>query len=238
MELGGVPGISVGQFMSPSGVAVDADGNILVASHFFVQKFSPTGKFLQQVGGMNEQLFSLHSPRGMAIGKSGRVYITEQQKHRVAILNSDLSFYKRFTDADWMLGSGHLNMPQGIAVNSRGNVYVADMMNHAVQVFDSEGKFQFRFGKMGTGPGATTSPTSIAIDSLDYVYVGTGNYCICVFDAGGKFVRSFGEHGSEVGKFNMIRALHVDCNNILYIGESTCNRIQLFRLETTAHVSY
>ena len=145
MELGGVPGISVGQFMSPSGVAVDADGNILVASHFFVQKFSPTGKFLQQVSGMNEQSFSLHSPRGMVISKNGRVYITEQKKNRMTILNSDLSFYKRFTDADRMLGLGHLNMPQGTAINSRGNVYVADMMNYAVQVFDSEGEFQFRF---------------------------------------------------------------------------------------------
>ena len=59
----------------------------------------------------------------------------------------------RFTDADKMLGSGHLNMPQGVAVNSKGTVYIVDMMNHAVQVFNSEGEFQFRFGKMGTGPG-------------------------------------------------------------------------------------
>ena len=229
MELGGNLGIGVGQFMSPSGVAVDVDGNILVASHFFLQKFSPAGKFLQQVGSMNEQPFSLHSPRGMVIGKNGRIYITEQSNNRVTILNSDLSLYKRFTDADQMLGSGHLSMPQGIAVNSRGNLYVADMTNHTVQVFNSEGEFQFRFGKMGTGLEATASPTSIAIDSLDYVYVGTGSCRICVFDAGGKFVRSFGERGSEVGKFNMIRALHIDCNDILYVGEWTCNRIQLFR---------
>ena len=230
MEIGKDPGISPGQFMSPSGVAVDSDGNILVASHYFVQKFSPTGQFLQQAGGTNPQAsFIIESPRGLAIGENGRVYISEQQKNRVTILNSDLSFYKRFTDADKMLGSGHLNMPQGVAVNSKGTVYIVDMMNHAVQVFNSEGEFQFRFGKMGTGPGGTTSPSAITIDSNDNVYVGTGGCSICIFDAAGKFVRSFGEYGSEVGKFNMIRALHIDCRGILYVGEWSSNRIQLFR---------
>ena len=231
MEIGKSPGISPGQFLSPSGVAVDSDGNILVASHYFVQKFSPTGQFLQQAGGTNPQAapFTIESPRCLAIGKNGRIYITEQQKNRVTILNSDLSFYKRFTDADKMLGSGHLNMPQGLAVNSKGNVYIADMMNHAVQVFDSEGEFQFRFGKMGAGPGCTTSPSAITIDSNDNVYVGTGGCSISIFDSSGNFVRSFGEYGSEVGKFSTIRALHIDSNEILYVGEWQSNRIQLFQ---------
>ena len=82
---------------------------------------------------------------------------------------------------------------------------------------------------MGTGPGGTTSPSAITIDSNDNVYVGTGGCSICIFDAAGKFVRSFGEYGSEVGKFSMIRALHIDCRGILYVGEWSSSRIQLFR---------
>lgn len=229
LEMGGEPGIGIGQFLSPNGVAVDSDGNILVASHYFIQKFTSSGKFLQQAGGMNPMGFSIEAPRGMAIGKDGRIYIAEQQKHRITILNRDLSLHKRFTDADRMLGSGHLNMPQGVAVNSEGNVYVADMMNHVIQVFDPEGVFLFRFGKMGHGPGTTTSPSAIAIDKEDYVYVGTGSCSVSIFDPKGGFVRAFGEYGAEVGKFSQIRALHIDRDGVLYVGEWTSNRIQMFK---------
>ena len=230
LELGGEPGLGMGQFLSPTGVAVDGEGNLLVACHYFVQKFDLNGKFLQQVGGPGQDgSFSIDSPRGLVIGKNGRVYISEQQKHRVTILNSDLTLYKRFSDADRMLGSGHLNLPQGLAINSNGNVYVADMMNHVVQVFDSEGSFLFRFGGMGHGPGTTTSPTSVAIDPEDYVYVGTATGTVSIFSGEGKFIRAFGEHGIEIGKFNMIRALHLDRDGVLYVGEWTTNRIQMFK---------
>ena len=228
LELGGEPGLGMGQFLNPNGVAVDSEGNILVAGHYFLQKFSSNGKFLEQVGGTGQTDFSIDSPRGIAIGKGGRVYIAEQQKHRITILNPDLSLYKRFSDADRMLGSGHLNMPQGLAVSSKGNIYVADMMNHVVQVFDAEGTFLFRFGGMGQGPGTTTSPMAVAIDTEDNVYVASASV-VSLFDARGVFVRAFGEHGSEVGRFNTIRALHLDRNGILYVGEWTSNRIQMYK---------
>ena len=229
MELGGDPGIGVGQFLSPTGVAIDKDGNILVASHYFLQKFSTTGKFLQQAGGTDPKGFIIESPRGLAIGKEGQVYISEQQKHRVKVLNPDLSLRTTFTDACRTLGSGHLNMPQGIAVNSEGLVYVADMMNHAVQVFDAEGQFLFKFGKMGAGIDCITSPSAIVIDKADYVYLGSGTCKVSIFDSKGTFMQSFGEYGSDLGKFNQIRAMHIDRNGLLYVGEWTSNRIQIFK---------
>lgn len=230
LELGGEPGLGMGQFLSPTGVAVDDKGDILVASHYYVKKFSREGRCLQQAGGTGaDGSFSIDSPRGLVIGKHGRVYISEQQKHRVTILNSDLTLYKRFSEADRMLGSGHLNLPQGLAVNNNGDVYVADMMNHVIQVFDAEGIFLFRFGGMGHGPGTTTSPTAVAIDLNDYVYVGSGTGTVSIFSTEGKFVRIFGEHGIEVGKFSMIRAMHIDKNGVLYVGEWTSNRIQMFQ---------
>ena len=231
LELGDEPGLGMGQFLSPTGVGIDERGHILVASHYFVKRFSCEGRCLQQAGGTNEsgKAFCIDSPRGLAIGNKGRVYISEQQKHRITILNHDLTLYKRFSSADRMLGSGHLNLPQGLAVSKNGNVFVADMMNHVIQVFDDEGEFLFRFGGMGHGPGTTTSPTSVAVDSEDYVYVGTATGTVSIFSSDGKFLRSFGENGVEIGKFSMIRAMHIDKNGILYVGEWTNNRIQMFQ---------
>lgn len=229
LEMGRGVGLGMGQFINPNGVAVDSDGNILVASHYFIQKFTSDGQFLQQAGGSNPKGLQIEAPRGMAIDKDGRIYIAEQQKHQIKVLNPDLTLYKTFTDADRMLGSGHLNTPQGVAINSQGQVYVVDMMNHVIQVFDAEGQFLFRFGKMGSGPGSTTSPSAIAIDKEDYVYVGTASGTVAIFDPKGNFVRAFGEYGSQVGKFHQIRALHIDRNGILYVGEWTANRIQMFK---------
>ena len=227
-EIGGEPGLGMGCFLSPTGVAVDMNGNILVACHYFIQRFSIHGDFIEQAGGTDPQGFQIDAPRGMAIGKNGRVYVSEQSKNRIMIINPDLTFYKTFTQADPLLGSGHLNVPQGIAISSSGCVYVADMMNHAIQVFDDEGNFQFRFGKMGSGPGSTAAPTAITIDDKDNIYVAT-SASISIFDSKGTFLRSFGEYGSEVGKFSMIRSLHMDQNGVLYVGEWSSNRIQLFK---------
>ena len=230
LELGGEPGLGMGQFLSPSGVAIDNEGNILVASHYFVRRYSREGRCLQQAGGTGaDGSFSIESPRGLVIGRNGRVYVSEQQKHRVTILNSDLTLYKRFSDADRMLGSGHLNLPQGLAVGIDGDIYVADMMNHVIQVFDAEGAFLFRFGGMGVGPGNITSPAAVAIDLKGHVYVGSGTCTVSIFTAKGEFVHGFGGHGSEVGKFSMIRAMHIDRNGVLYVGEWTSNRIQMFQ---------
>lgn len=229
LEIGGDPGLGMGQFLKPSGVAVDKDGNILVAGHYFLQKFSINGKFLQQAGGTDRKGFLIESPRAMAIGKGGHIYITEEQNHQVKVLNPDLTLYKTFTNACRTLGSGHLNMPQGIAINSEGNVYVADMMNHAIQVFDPEGEYLFKFGKMGAGIGCITSPSALSIDKDDNLYVGSGTCSVSIFDSKGNFVQSFGEYGSEIGKFNQIRALHIDPEGLLYVGEWTSNRIQIFR---------
>ena len=81
---------------------------------------------------------------------------------------------------------------------------------------------------MGSGPGSTPSPSAIAIDAQDRVYVATGT-SISIFNPKGVFIRAFGEYGSEIGKFNQIRALHIDHNGVLYVGEWTSNRIQMFR---------
>ena len=227
-EIGGEVGLGMGHFISPSGVAVDKDGNLFVVSHYFIQKFNIDGDFLGQAGGTDPKGFQIDAPRGIAIDKNGRIYIVEQKKNRIMVINSDLSFCKTFTDGDPLLGSGHLNMPQSIAINSSGSVYVADMMNNSIQVFDENGNFQFRFGKMGTGPGSTTAPSAVAIDSKDNAYVASVA-TVSIFDSKGSFLHSFGEYGNEVGKFSQIRALHIDQDGVLYIGEWVSNRIQLFK---------
>lgn len=225
-------GIDPSNMFNPSGVAINEEGNVLVACQYSLKKFSMDGKLLREYGGImapDSDPLKLQAPSGLVVGLNGRVYVSEIQTNKVKIFDSDLSFVAEFTDACPELGSGHLNHPQGVAVNSKGNIYVADMSNNVIQVFAADGKFLFKFGKMGVGPGCINTPSSIAVDGQDHVYIGSGTCTVSIFDEKGTFMRVFGSHGAELGKFNYPRGLHVGVDGKVYVGEWTTNRIQVFQ---------
>lgn len=225
-------GIQPEELMSPSGVAVNGDGHLLVACQYSIKKFTLKGELVQEYGGAmtpDPDERKLQAPSALVIAPNGNVYISEIQTHKVKIFDSNLNFISSFTNACPDLGSGHLNMPQGLAVNSEGEVYVADQLNGVIQVFSGDGDFLFKFGKPGATAGSTTTPCSIAIDEGDNVYVGSGMSIVSIFKKNGGFVRKFGGNGAELGKFNYPRGLHVDKQGLVYVGEWTNNRIQVFK---------
>ena len=76
-------------------------------------------------------------------------------------------------------------------------------------VFDESGQFLFSFGRKGTSRdrGSLSSPTAIAIDSEDYVYISESNVGVSIFDCNGCFVKAFGVRGSSPGN---VKAMHID----------------------------
>ena len=50
-------------------------------------------------------------------------------------------------------------------------MYVADAMFDAVQIFDSDGRLLLVFGSSGSAHGQFLSPTGLAIDAEDRIYV-------------------------------------------------------------------
>ena len=226
----GTAGYMDGQFMCPSGIAVDNQNRIFVSSMTKIDVFTMEGQFLNAVGQQGNGPLQFTNAAGIAIGKGGQIYVADAQNNRIQVLNNDLTYHTSFYKASESLGSGQLCMPQAISINSEGNVYVADMMNHAVQAFTPEGEFLLKFGKYGpvTVPGSVCSPTSIAIDRQDNVYVGNATGAITIFDKQGNFLRQFGSYGSELGQFNLIKGMHIDRKGRLYVSEWTSNRIQIF----------
>ena len=226
----GSNGYMDGQFMCPSGIAVDRRNRIYVSSTNKVDIFTIEGQFLNSVGQQGSGPLEFNNPSGIAVSKEGVVYIADAQNNRIQVLNGDLTYRTSFSEGCKVLGSGQLSQPQAIAINSEGNLYVADMMNNAVQAFDPDGKFLLRFGKYGpaTTPGATCTPMAIAIDGQDKVYVGSVTGTISIFDKEGTFLRQFGSYGSELGQFSQIKGMHIDQKGRLYVCEWTVNRIQIF----------
>ena len=217
-----------GQFNGIRGVAVDSDGNILVAdcNNDCIQKFTSDGKLITTVGKKGNNPLGFNQPTGVGIHPlNKKVYITEYQNHRVRILNPDLSFYSSF--GIYGCGSGQFHCPWDVAFDGAGNVYITS--NHHVQVFTAEGSFLRKFGKEGRGSGRLSTPTGICIDSEDVVYIAEcSNHRVSVFTCEGTFMTSFGTYGHGPGQLNGPCGIAVDENGVVYVSDTDNQRLQLF----------
>ena len=225
----GTNGSNQGQFQNPRGVAVDGEGNILLAdySNNRLQKFTAVGRFLAEVGSKGSGPLQFSYPAGVGFNTSnGKVYVVDRANHRVQVLNSDLSFFSTFGKEG--NGKAQFSYPCGVAFDSTGKVYVADSGNHRVQVFTAEGGFVTMFGCY-EGMDDLNYPNCIAIDAGGMVYVGEGdNYRVSVFTSDGHLVTSFGRKGERPGEFNWPCGLTHDNRGVMYVCDYNNNRIQVF----------
>ena len=167
----GTHGSGLGQLDAPHGVAVDDEGNVLVAdgNNHRIQKFTKHGEYLQAVGSKGSGRLQFTFPRGIAVNPVTKMVYVVDANHRVQVLNSDFTYFKKIGKRR------QFNYPQGIACDSTGKVYVADTGNKCIQVFTAEGGLLRIFA-------TTNFPISIAVDSKNSVYVGeNGCHHISVF---------------------------------------------------------
>ena len=76
-------------------------------------------------------------PVGVAFGRDGRIFVSQNGLHRVTVLAADGSEL-----ASWGgLGNepGKLHNPAGLAVDASGTLYVADARNNRIQKFAPDG---------------------------------------------------------------------------------------------------
>ena len=94
---------------------------------------------------------------------------------------------------------GYLNYPQqggypwGIAVGQNGHIFIGDYNNHQIHVFDKQRKYIRSFGQQGSGYGQLYSPSGIAVDHDNRLYiVNSSSNRIEVVESNGTFVRQIG----------------------------------------------
>lgn len=165
-----------------------------------------------------QQPWYFYWPLGVAVDKSGFVYVAEAGGNCVVKLDSKGSLITK-----WGVpgsGDGEFSYPEGIAVGLSGNVYVSERHNHRIQKFNANGQFISKMGGYGSGPGQFDGPGGLAFDSRGNMYVtDRNNHRIQKFDADGRFLLKWGSEGSGDGQFLNPVYIAIDSQDNVYVGE-------------------
>lgn len=226
----GSAGSGPGQFNDPSGIAVDALGDVYVAdqNNHRIQKFDGDGAYLTEWGGLGTGNGDFNTPRDVAVDASGYVYVTDSGNNRV----------QKFTDTGTYVdqwgglgsGDGQFRTPKGIAVDASGYVYVTEDPGFGtqkrVQKFTDTGTYVTKWGLQGSGDGQFYAPRGIDVDNAGYVYVTDATQDrVQKFTDTGVYVDQWGSNGS--GQAQFVAPIGIACSGgDLYVVDSQNHRIQ------------
>jgi predicted membrane-bound mannosyltransferase/DNA-binding beta-propeller fold protein YncE len=220
----GSNGRNAGQFNTPRGVAIDAQGNVYIADtlNHRIQKFSRTGTPITAWGTEGNGDGQFKEPMGVAVDAQGNIYVADTWNHRIQKFDSSGRFLVKWS------GQGGFWGPRGIAVDGQGNVYVTDTGNKRIQKFDGTGRFLTQFGTGGAGPGQLNEPIGIAVTTDGQMFVAdTNNRRIQHLDPTGKFVAEWPVAGWQGGARNE-PYLALDANGNVWASDPPNGRVIQF----------
>ncbi len=231
----GSEGVDDGEFSSPTGVAVDKEGNIYVADtdNHSIQKFDKDGKFLARWGGDPDSVEgSFYYPRGLATDPEGFVYVADSGNNRVQKFDSEgncMQAWGKFGFAWRGAEMGQFDVPWGVTTDHRGSLYVTDTSNARVQKFQPDGTPLLKWGRDGSYDGAFFYPRGITVDFAGNVFVADeGNHRIQKFYPRGSFLTKWGREGNGPGQFKSPWGVACDALGNVYVVDSGNHRIQKF----------
>ncbi len=231
----GQEGVDDGEFRSPTGIALDSDGNVYVADtdNHAIQRFDKDGKFSARWGGeADSEDGAFYYPRGLATSPEGHVYVADSGNNRIQKFDPDGNFLRawgKFGFAWRGAEAGQFDVPWGVATDQQGNLYVSDTSNARIQKFQSDGTPLLKWGKDGSFDGAFFYPRGLTIDFAGHIYIADeGNHRIQKFDSRGNFLAKWGREGNGIGQFKSPWGVACDALGNVYVVDSGNHRIQKF----------
>ncbi len=182
-------------FNTPTGVAVDAIGNVYVADFFGnrIRKISPAGVVTTVAGngatGSSDNaigtLATFSKPTSIVLDATGNIYVTDNGNHKIRKI-STTGAVTTFAGSgasgslDNVIGtSATFTNPYGITIDAAGNLYVVDQGNNKIRKVSTSGAVTTI---AGSGANATSdnntgtlasfnNPFGITIDGFGNLYV-------------------------------------------------------------------
>jgi hypothetical protein len=172
---------NLARFRNPRGLAVDSANNIYVAdtSNLAIRKITPNAvvsTFVDYTAGWNR-------PYGLAFDRFDNLFLSDYYDQSIYKITpaAVVSVFAGSVAPGFVNGLGtnaRFNYPAGPAMDSMGNIFVAELNNNVIRkitpaglvsTFAGSGDYGFADGDGNIARFAT--PTSVAVDSSDNLYV-------------------------------------------------------------------
>lgn len=182
-------GVLEGQFTEPSGVAVNAQNDIIVAdtNNHRIQIFDREGRFKFQFGECGKHDGQLLYPNRVAVVRStGDIVVTERSPtHQVQIFNQYGQFVRKF-------GANVLQHPRGVTVDNKGRIIVVECKVMRVVIMDLLGNVLHKFGCTKH----LEFPNGVAVNNREEIFISDNRgHCVRVFSYQGQYLRQIGGEG-------------------------------------------
>lgn len=170
-------------FHYPTNLAVGPNDDLYVSDGYGntrVHRYSSSGELLTSWGEPGSGPGQFHLPHGIAVDRSGTVYVADRENSRIQLFTSDGGFLAEWRD---------VARPCQVFVDRAGDVLVAELGYRAgmwsgtsapedapggrLSIFNRDGKFKARWGG-GRDPcaaGDFFAPHDISVDSRGDIYV-------------------------------------------------------------------
>ncbi|MDR2189043.1 MAG: hypothetical protein LBE62_13540 [Azonexus sp.] len=192
-EQGDADGVGqAAQFNAPSGITIDAAGNLYVADFYnnLIRKITPAREVTTLAGsgirgdtadGIGRDA-AFKGPNGITIDAAGNLYVVESQGDRVRKITpagvvSTVAGSGARGYADGVGRAAQFSAPSGITMDSAGNLYVTDGQNNRIRKITPNGEVStLAGGEQGYADGVRSAakfywPQGIAIDAAGHLYV-------------------------------------------------------------------
>lgn len=137
-------------FNKPSGIAINAEGDLLIAdmNNRRIRKVTKQGVVTTLSGGTHGYVdgtlanAKFMSPKAIAIDKQGNAYIADRNRIRKITPDGMVSTLAGGEEAGFADGNGAAAIfkhPTSIAVDNQGNIYVAGQQNHRIRKITQDG---------------------------------------------------------------------------------------------------
>lgn len=192
------------QLDTPTGIAVDANGNLYIADSHNHRIREVSGGNITTIAGTGLAGFAgdggaatsaqLDLPKGIAVDGSGNIYIADSGNNRIRKISGTTISTIAGTGEQGYSGDGAaataatLDSPTSVAVDASGAVYIADRHNQRVRAISSAGVIStvagsglptFAGGFSGDGVSASSAalshPTGVSVDAAGNIYIADTN---------------------------------------------------------------
>jgi sugar lactone lactonase YvrE len=223
------------QFNTPSGIAIDKDGNIIIAdtSNNRIRKLSADGRLVTAVAGSGVAGFrdgpagdaQFDGPLGVAVDKQGNIFVADAYNDRIRKITTDGNVITVAGAGLPGAGDGQglfasFDTPCGIAIDKDDNIFVADAGNDAVRKITPQGEVT-RVAEVGR-------PVSLVVTHDNFLFVASqrdsriyrispeGNADVYAGSAGG----GFSDGAGRKAKFSSPSGIALDRDGALYVADA------------------